>query len=200
MSILNTNYGFQRTKRFAKKCENFRSHFANFFAKTNEAKFREKKFRKNAKLSRNVWCLLVVLKSIFIFCFNPSIGLADKSLFKNESCILKIKSFLRNFRNLFGKILHLFFLKIRYFSRNFSVFFSQNFGISFREILAFFSKFSYFLFRENFAFFRKTDWSEISRKKRKFSNFSRANEMRKWSEMVPEKKLRETIFPFRWKT
>ena len=35
--------------------------------------------------------------------------------------------------------------------------------------------------------FRGTDWSEISRKKRKFSHFSRANEIRKWSEMVAKK-------------
>ena len=39
---------------------------------------------------------LVILKSISIsksFCVNPSIGLADKSLFKNESYILKIYFF-----------------------------------------------------------------------------------------------------------
>ena len=47
--------------------------------------------------------------------------------------------------------------------------------------------FSHFLFRENFAFFRETDWSEISRKRRKFSHFSRANEMRRQSEMVAKK-------------
>jgi len=32
-------------------------------------------------------------------------------------------------------------------------------------------------FAKNFAFFRETDYSEIWRKKRKFSHFSRANEM-----------------------
>ena len=43
---------------------------------------------------------LVILKSISIsksFCVNPSIGLADKSLFKNESYILKIYFFPQNF-------------------------------------------------------------------------------------------------------
>ena len=48
-------------------------------------------FSRNTKCSRNVRCLLVVLKSIFTFCGNPSFGLADESLFENESC------FSRNF-------------------------------------------------------------------------------------------------------
>ena len=45
------NKGLQRTKRFAKKWKNFRSHFANFFAKKceNDAKFCKKK---SAKISR----------------------------------------------------------------------------------------------------------------------------------------------------
>ena len=51
----------------------------------------------------------------------------------------------------------------------------------------FFAKFSHFLFRENFAFFRETDESEISRKMRTFLHFSRVNEMRKRS----KKKFRE---------
>ena len=59
--------GFQRTKRFAKKCENFRSHFANFFAKQIEAKFREKSkkfciFRKRTK------CDFQTFESKIFFC------------------------------------------------------------------------------------------------------------------------------------
>jgi len=41
------------------------------------------------KISRNVWCLLVLLKSIFIFCVDPSVRHADESLFENKPCILK---------------------------------------------------------------------------------------------------------------
>ena len=70
----------------------------------------------NAKISWNIRCLLVVLKSIFIIGVNASIKLADKSLFENESCILKIKPFLLNFCIFFDKILHVFL--ILYILRN----------------------------------------------------------------------------------
>ena len=91
-------------------------------------------FSRNAKISQNFWCLLVVLKSIFIFCVNPLIGLADKLLFETDSCILKILSCLMNFRTFFAKIFLLFlkycifwdiflFRIISFFSRNFRIIF-----------------------------------------------------------------------------
>ena len=94
-----------------------------------------------------VWSLLVVVKSIFIFCLNPSIGLVDKSLFENESCILKIKSLwwiFATFSQTFYICFHWFciFRKILSFSR---IIFSQNFCI------IFFAKFSYYFFLEIFA-------------------------------------------------
>ena len=105
------------------KCENFpkisslnakvsrRCKMRKYFCQVRNSKM----FLWNVKISRNVWFHLVVLKSIFIFCVNPSIGLADKSLFENESCILKILSFLMNFRNFIAKFSHYFFAKFSHF-------------------------------------------------------------------------------------
>ena len=67
-----------------------------------------------------VWCLLVVLKSIFILCVNPSIWLADKSLFKVS---LFRKNFVFVLKNsvFFGKF-SCFLQNLNFFSRNFSLF------------------------------------------------------------------------------
>ena len=54
--------------------------------------------------------------------------------------------------------------------------FSQNFSLLYFE---FFREIFTFLISQKFWFFSKTDWSEISRKKQIFSNFSGANEVRK---------------------
>ena len=102
---------------------------------------------------RNIWCLLVVLKSIFIFYVNPSIWLAEKSLWV-----------------LYSQNLDFF----DEFSLKFCIF-----------LIHFFVKFSGF-FCIIYIFFRKTDWRNL-RKKRKFSHFSQANEIRKWSEMVAKR-------------
>jgi len=51
-----------------------------------------------------------------------------------------------------------------------------------------FARFSHFYIREIFAFFRESDKSEILRKKRKFSLFSLANEMRKNAKFSTKKK------------
>ena len=84
-----------------------------------------------------------------------------------------------NFRIIFfAKFSHYFYCKL------FALIFKKFSHSFFREMFAFSAKFSHFLFRENFEFFRETDWREISRKKRKVSHFSWANEMQKWSEMV----------------
>ena len=70
--------GFPANQTFRKKCKNAKifgrisQTFSRNFAKT-------KRREKYAKM-RNIWCLLVVLKSIFIFYVNPSIWLAEKSL------------------------------------------------------------------------------------------------------------------------
>ena len=104
---------------------------------------------------RNVemsWCLKVVLKSIFIFCVNSSIRLADKFLF------------------------HLY-LYILYFSRNFLFFKMSNF------------------FREIFAFFCWTDWSEKSENFRIFREQRNA----KMKLNVREKKDKREINVFFWK-
>ena len=70
------------------------------------------------------------------------------------------------------------------------VFFAQMFVFFSHNFHFFLAKFSHDIFRENFEF-------SISRK---FSHFSRANEMRKRSKMVAKNEnFRETIFPFRWK-
>ena len=145
-----------------------------FFAKTNEAKFREKKIRKNVKLSRNVWCLLVVLKSVFIFCFNPLIGLADKSLFKNES---SQSLFLINFHNFFVKILHLFFKKFCIFR-----------GI----LVLFFAKFSHY--------FMQNRLKRKFAKNPKIFVFFASERNAKMKRNGRGKRLREAIFPFRRKT
>ena len=70
----------------------------------------------------------------------------------------------------FCEIFVLFFVKFSHFLAKFL----HYFRLFFCEIFLFY-------FRENFAFFRETDGSEISRK---FSRFSRTNEMQKQSEMV----------------
>ena len=57
--------GFQRTKRFAKICENFCSHFANFaFFRENKAKFRENNFRKNGECENFVKTMSVLAATI----------------------------------------------------------------------------------------------------------------------------------------
>ena len=86
----------------------------------------------------------------------------------NETFREKMRKLLVEFRKLFRKISH-FFAKINETKTN-------------KFLHYFFAKFSHY-------FFRETDWSEISRKNRKFSHFSWGNEMRKQSEMVAEKKM-----------
>ena len=53
------------------------------------------------RISRKCENFSKCLKICCIFCANPSIGLADKFLFENESCILKIKFFFNEFSQLF---------------------------------------------------------------------------------------------------
>ena len=57
----------------------------------------------------------------------------------------------------------------------------------------FFVKFSHFLLSENFAFFRETDWSEISWKSENFRLFCERKKYEK------SENFRETIFPIRYK-
>ena len=107
--------------------------------------FREKMQKKLVTFShsRNVWCLLVVLESSFIFCVIQQLGSRINSLFENETCILK-KSFLMNFRNFFDKILHLF--------KNFGI--VRGLFVFFVWIISIFSKFSRF-FAKYLHFFTK---------------------------------------------
>ena len=84
--------GFQRTKRFAKKCKKIGCISQTF------------------SHSRNVWCLLVVLESSFIFCVIQQLGSRINSLFENETCILKKSfSFFREIFAFFHEILQKFF-------------------------------------------------------------------------------------------
>ena len=116
---------------------------AKIFAKINKAKTKQnfakemsRKYREKAKwenifaeceIFRNVWCLLVVYKAVFIFCVNPSIGFADKSPFENEpQNFVFFDEFSQIFRWNFA-----FVFKILYFSRNFCL------------ILIFLAKFSH---------------------------------------------------------
>ena len=52
----NLNHGFQRTKRFAKKSENFRSYFANYFTKFCffSRKWMKRKMRDETKFCKNM--------------------------------------------------------------------------------------------------------------------------------------------------
>ena len=84
---------------------------------------KEERFLRSRKYFRAnlwiVWCLLVVLKSIFIFFTNPSIGLAVKSLFENEffySAFSQNSSFLLH-NSIFEKFSHYFFREIFAFYR-----------------------------------------------------------------------------------
>ena len=167
------NVSRKNAKVFGRISQTFSRNFA-IFRENKWSEISRKKIRKNVKLSRNVWCLLVVLKSVFIFCFNPLIGLADKSLFKNES---SQSLFLMNFHNFFVKILHLFFKKF----------------CIFREILVlFFAKFSHYFLQNRLK--RKFA------KNPKIFVFFASERNAKMKRNGRGKRLREAIFPFRRKT
>ena len=87
-----------RNAKISRKCENFVKTMSFIAATISCLKeiveftaliARESIFKQIYELS-DVYIVLVVLKSTVIFCVNPSIGRADKFLFENESCILKI--------------------------------------------------------------------------------------------------------------
>ena len=103
--------------------------------------------------SMNSWCLLLVLKSILMFCVNPSFGLVDKSLFANELVFSKF-SFFYEFSQLYHK----------------------NFAFDFPwKILYTLQSFCFIcmisIFFLIFAFILKTDWSKILRKREIFCLF-----------------------------
>ena len=102
MNKRSENAKISRNAKVSRQCK-----MRKYFCQVRNSKI----FLWNAKILRNVWFLLVLLKSIIIFCVNPSIGLADKSLFENESCILKILSFLMDFCNFIVQFSHYFFAK-----------------------------------------------------------------------------------------
>jgi len=107
-----------------------------------------------------VWCFLVVLESKFMFCFNPSIELADNPSLKMSLVFTKfslfwlifatfsqkILCFLRNFRFFFFAKFPLIWIIFTYFAK-FLHTFSQNLPLLFLVIfLHYFSAKWFFLF------------------------------------------------------
>ena len=121
---------------FREKCENFRSHCANFFARLRIFSWKWIK-RKNAKTMRNF--AKIIFAQTDCSCETHSCNnYLRKKLVEFTALRTRHYTIINHFSSVF-------------FCRIFA-FFPKNFHICF-----FFAKFSYFIFRVNLAFFRETD-------------------------------------------